>query len=65
MLNGKMIKIDPLPSNEPQMFNDVSERINPFPTHMLEHVPCKSAHYIPIFRAKSNTQSIRKGEINR
>ncbi len=30
---------DPLPSNEPRMFTDVSERINPFPTNTLESIP--------------------------
>ena len=30
---------NPLPSNEPRMFTDLSERINPFPTNTLEDVP--------------------------
>ena len=30
---------NPLPTNEPRMFTDLSERINPFPTHTLEGIP--------------------------
>ena len=30
---------DHFPFNEPRMFIHLSERINPFPTHTLEHIP--------------------------
>ena len=34
-----MLKKNPFPSNETRMFIHLSERINPFPTHTLEHIP--------------------------
>ena len=46
-------KRNPLPSNETRAFTDLSERMNAFPTHILEHIrsnePCKF-QFVGMFR---------------